>query len=227
MELRLCAGEHRTVPEEWNSCHSSQPAALPACHGLMISLGTWQPQPDTWHSQPATQTPTWDCHWFSCQPEIRSCGGHRPRVPGGQRWEQGSGPAKSPGSFILQGGNALSLLCKPPQEVMKTDRELVPGLQTHPPDPFCPKSSSCCRPLGWGGCQDKKLSSWQEGSPELLPHIFRDPCCDPKHRRIWVMKDKVPRLDLHIWGLQIIKEHSPPGVEVNRFQEGSERFRTA
>ena len=67
----------------------SQPAALSACHGLMIIPGAWQPQPGTWHNQPIIQTPTWDCHWFSCQPEIsRSCGGRRPRAPGGQGWEQ-------------------------------------------------------------------------------------------------------------------------------------------
>lgn len=40
----------------------SQPTALCLCHGLTILPGTWQPQLGTWHNQPVTQTPTWDCH---------------------------------------------------------------------------------------------------------------------------------------------------------------------
>lgn len=73
----------------------SQPAALSVCHRLMIIPGTWQPQLGTWHNQPVTQTPTWDCHQFSCQTEIRTQGPWRAWVRG----IQAQGPVDgSPGS---------------------------------------------------------------------------------------------------------------------------------
>lgn len=159
----------------------SQPTAPSACHGLMIIPGTWQPQPGTWHNQPITQTPTWDCHWFSCQPEIRSCGGRRPRAPGAQGWEQ---PMPRPLLMSLQVlSNPLTLCCF----LLKTlNRRLsrwrvaqvcIPTLLI--PYTICVpfKAAGVGEGVSTGSCLPTlpPTPSSGTGNPS------RDPCWDPKH----------------------------------------------
>lgn len=135
----------------------SQPTAPSACHGLMIIPGTWQPQPGTWHNQPITQIPTWDCHWFSCQPEIRSCGGKRSRAPGAQGWEQ---PMPRPLLMSLQvPSNPLTLCCFLLKSLnRRSSRWRV--AQVCIPTLLIPYT--ICVPFkaaGGGGCQHRELPS--------------------------------------------------------------------
>lgn len=147
----------------------------------MIIPGTWQPQPGTWHNQPITRTPTWDCHWFSCQPEIRSCGGRRPRVPGGQGWEQPMPRALLMSLQVPSG--PLTLCCF----VLKTLNRMLSRWRV----------AQVCRPtllIPYTICVPFKAAGVGEGVsmgsclPTLPPtpssgtdNPSRDPCWDPKH----------------------------------------------
>lgn len=152
---------------------------------------------------------------------------------GGSSSGQGSPGAESPGS--LQSSKTSLVLCLYSKALNRNlstrPEEGVLSLQTHPPDTITISIPSKAVGVVTGAVRTRSTEAFGKAAQNYLPILAPtsssgignpswDPCCYPKHRMVWVMTDEVPKMDLDIWGWDVVKEHRPPGVEVNSLQEG-------